>query len=542
MKVEKLFLRNFLIIEKAAIELSNGMTTVTGETGSGKSLFISAMKALKGHRVTKDLVGRWNDTGEISAEIVIEKEDLVLREKCEKYSVYLEDNRRLVVKRVFGAKTGAYINDLPVSVALLADIFGDHIEIGSQFENRELFKKDYRLSVLDAFIKNSDKLKEYQEVFREMKELETEISELRLTDDPGKRDYIEYQINELVKLETWEGEDVELAQKISFIENKSKILNLGKELDEILDSTTDKAQRAADIIDDLAKLSDVKGLDERIKSAAIEFSDIKRSFSVPDHDFEDEDPEEMRKRYDRVSSMLMKHSSADTGELLEKLEKMQFELEDLNEVPKKISKLTKELKKVQLVLDEKADALRETRLEGAPELEKKISGYLKKFGMEGVNLKVNVEKTESPGESGIDDVKFRINTTGSQKHSDISTLSGGELSRFLLSVKLVDREKGRLLLFDEIDSSIGGETARDASMEMKKNSKFNQIVVVTHFPQTAASADEHLVVEKKVSGGKVSANVRKLYKDEKTRELARMMGDSNSGRFNDTASEMLKEG
>jgi DNA repair protein RecN (Recombination protein N) len=237
----------------------------------------------------------------------------------------------------------------------------------------------------------------------------------------------------------------------------------------------------------------------------------------------------------------MKHSSDDTAELLDKLEKMQFELEDMNEVPEKISKLTKELKKIEIILDEKAEALRKTRLEGAPELEKKISGYLKKFGMEGVDLKVNVEKTDLAGQNGIDDVKFSINTTGSQKHSDISTLSGGELSRFLLSVKLVDREKGRLLLFDEIDSSIGGETARDASMEMKKNSKFNQIVVVTHFPQTAASADEHLVVEKKIIGGKVSANVRKLNKNEKIRELARMMGDSNSGRFNDTASEMVKE-
>jgi len=542
MKVEKLFLRNFLIIEKVAIELSNGMTTVTGETGSGKSLFISAMKALKGHRITKDLVGRWNDLGEISAEIIIEKEDSVLREKCKKYSIYLEDNSRMVVKRVFGGKTGAYINDSPVSIALLGDLLGDHIEIGSQFENRELFKKDYRLSVLDTFIKNSDKLKEYQEVFHEMKKFKGAISELRSADDPGKRDYLEYQIDELVKLETWEGEDVELSQKISFVENKSKILTLGKELDDILDSATDKAQRAADIIDDLAKLSDVKGLDERMKSVAIEFSDIKRSFSIPDYDFEDEDPEDMKKRYDKVSSMLMKHSSADITELLDKLEKMQFELEDLNEVPEKILKLTKELKKVQNILDEKAVVLRETRLEGAPELEKKISGYLKKFGMEGVDLKVNVEKTDIFGENGVDDVKFSINTTGSQKHSDISTLSGGELSRFLLSVKLVDREKGRLLLFDEIDSSIGGETARDVSIEMKKNSKFNQIVVVTHFPQTAASADEHLVVDKKVVGGKVFANVRKLNENEKIKELARMMGDSNSGRFNDTASEMLKEG
>ena len=160
------------------------------------------------------------------------------------------------------------------------------------------------------------------------------------------------------------------------------------------------------------------------------------------------------------------------------------------------------------------------------ELERKISGYLNKFGMEGVDLSIVIEKMDVAGENGIDDVKFRINTTGSDKHSDISSLSGGELSRFLLAVKLIDREKGRVLLFDEIDSSIGGETAKNASMEMKKNSKYNQIVVVTHFPQTAASADEHLVVEKRVLEGKVSAFIRSL---DKKREDKRAC--QNDGRF-----------
>jgi len=542
MKVEKLFLKNFLIIEKATIELSNGMTTVTGETGSGKSLFISAMKALKGQRISKELVGRWDSHGEITAEIKIEKDDAVLSERLKRYSIDPEENGRIVLKRIFGGKSGAYINDSPVSIAFLGNIFSDHIEIGSQFENRELFRNEYRLSVLDTFVRNEEKIDEYKSTYFEAKDLEKEIVELKRMDDPSKRDYLEYQINELEKLETWTDEDVELSEKISFVENRAGIMNLGSQLDNILDSLTDKAQSASDVIDDLSKLADFKDVSERIKSAAIELADIQRSFSVPEYDFEDIDPEDMKKRYDKISSMLMKHSCMNTGELVEKLEKMQFDLEDLNEVPQKIFKLSKDLEKVRSKLLKKAGSLRQTRVEGAPELEKKISGYLKKFGMDGVDLLVDIEKMEVPGESGIDNVKFKINTTGSKSHSDISTLSGGELSRFLLSVKLIDRDKGRLLLFDEIDSSIGGETAKNASKEMKRNSKYNQIVVVTHFPQTAACADEHLVVEKKVQSGNVSARIKKLSKDEKTKELARMMGDPNSGKFNDTASEMLKEG
>ena len=542
MKVEKFFLRNFLIIEKAVIELSNGMTTVTGETGSGKSLFISAMKALKGQRISKDLVGRWNSFGEITAEIKIEKEDCILKERFEKHSICPEDGGRIILKRLFGVKSGAYINDFPVSIALLGELFSDYIEIGSQFENRELFKKDYRVSVLDTFLKNHEKVKEYRNIYATVKDFEKKISELEVQDNPGKRDYLEYQINEIGKLEIRSGEDKDLSEKINYIDNRAKILTLGEELNNVLESLSDKAQKASDLAEDLAGLTDIKDIDERISSSSIELADIYRSFSLPDPDFEDADPEEMRKRFDKISSILMKHTCSDTEELFDKFEKMKFELEDLNEVPLRILQLKKDLEKAGRELYKKAEALRSIRQEGAPELKRKISEYLKKFGMYGVDLCVDIEKMDVAGENGIDDVVFRINTTGSDEHSDISSLSGGELSRFLLAVKLIDREKGRVLLFDEIDSSIGGETAKNASMEMKRNSKHNQIVVVTHFPQTAASADEHLVVEKKVVKGKVSAKIRKLDENEKTKELARMMGDSSSSMFNNSASEMLREG
>ena len=510
--------------------------------GSGKSLFISALKALKGHRINKDLVGRWGDTGEISAEVMLEEEDHVLKQRCEERSISLEDGNRLILKRVYGRKTGAYVNDSPVSVALFGELLGDHIEIGSQFENRELFRKEYRLAVLDTFIKNENELEKYRDIYFNMKKIEKDIAELEILDDRGKREYLEYQINEIDKLDIRRNEYSELSDKISFIENRSKIVALGEELVLVLESACENVEKAADLSDDLSKLTDLKDIAERLNSASIELADIRRGFSIPDHDLEDADPEELRKRYDRLSSMLMKHSCSDSSELLEKLEKMQFELEDLNEVPQKISHFKDELAKINSELLKKAEVLRKKRLEGAPELEKRIGGYLRKFGMEGVDLEVDVEKTASPGENGIDDVMFRMDTTGSSKHSDISTLSGGELSRFLLAVKLIDKERGRLLLFDEIDSSIGGETAKNASKEMKKNSKYNQVVVVTHFPQTAASADEHLVVEKKVVDGKVCAMIRKLNENEKTRELARMMGDSSSGMFNDSASQMLREG
>ena len=541
MKVEKIFLRNFLIIEKAVIKLSYGITTVTGETGSGKSLLISAMKALKGQRIGKNLVGRWDSSGEISAEIRVEESDKELKTMLDRHSIFSEDKNRLILKRVLGAKTGAYINDSPVSVNLLGKLFGDYIEIGSQFENRELFKKEYRLDIVDNFTGNNVAVAVYRELYKKMIETKEEIDELKKKDDPVKRDFLKYQLLEIEKLETFEGEYEKLAKQIRFLENRARIVQLGEEFGSLLESAGDKAENASYIARELSNLSEMKDFPERIKSVSIELDDIRRSFSLPSVEDEEMDPDEIRKRYDKISTALMKYSCTDTEELFNKMDAMQHEFKTLNETPEKISVLSRHLDKTMKKLMDQAKKLRETRLSAILRLEKKISGYLVKFGMDGVDFKIVLQKQEEPQEKGIDSAVFKINTIGSDELNSISSLSGGELSRLLLAVKLIDKEKGRLLLFDEIDSSTGGETAKNAAREMKRNSQFNQIVVVTHFPQTAVFANEHLLVEKKVKEGKMSVQIRKLNKDEKTREIARMMGDAHSEKFNTTASEMFME-
>ena len=189
-----------------------------------------------------------------------------------------------------------------------------------------------------------------------------------------------------------------------------------------------------------------------------------------------------------------------------------------------------------------AEELRKKRLKAIKPLEENILKYLLKFGMKGVKFSILLNKLEELNETGLDEVVFEINTIGTDKMFDITSLSGGELSRLLLAVKLIDDEEGKVILFDEIDSSIGGETARNAALEMKKNSQKNQIVVITHFPQTASLANTHIVVRKSVEKSEVETEISILDKEGRVKELARMMGKSDSADFLAAAEKMIAEG
>ncbi len=541
MKISSVFLKNFLIIKKSEIELSGGLTTVTGETGSGKSLFVSAMKALRGERIGKNLLGRWNDSGEISAQIILEECDSEIKKGLQNGGIDLEEGEPLVLRRLFGEKNGSYINDSPVGVSFLNEIFSDHIEIGSQFENRELFKKDYRMRIVDSKAGNLTKLAEYRTVFQKINECRHEIAALSKKDDPARREYLEYQINELETLQTYEGEDEKLQSRMKFIENRAKIIKLGSELSEFIENSSKDLARCDTLASQLEKLIDIKELSGRISAVSIEAEDISRSIStqLSKFDEDEENIEDVEKRFNTLSSLMIKHGVSSSLGLVEKMNRMSDELFEMDKVPQKIKELEKELKDLVKKGTEKALILRAGREKAVRKMETEILKYLDKFGMNGVKFSVRLDSINELNEFGLDEVEFSVNTIGTDKMFDISSLSGGELSRLLLSIKLVDDEEGKILLFDEIDSSIGGETAKSAADEMKRNSKKNQIIVVTHFPQTAACADRHILVEKSVSDGEISAEVKDLIPGERVKELARMMGDSDSSVFIRTAEKMI---
>ena len=443
----------------------------------------------------------------------------------------------LILRRIFGEKNGSYLNDSPVSASFLAEIFSDHIEIGSQFENRELFKKDYRMKIVDSLAGNLKDLEEYLNIFRKTVEFRNEIDALSKKEDSRKREYLEYQYSELEKLETYEGEEESLQNKIKFSENRSRIIKLSSELSEHLETSSKALSKAENSASSLEKIVELKDLSQRITAVSIETGDIARTAAAQfsKYDADDENIEEIEKRYNTLSTIMIKHGVSTSAALVQKMNLMSDELFEMDKIPQSIEKIKKELRSLTKNATEIALRLRSKREQHAKKLEDNILKYLIKFGMTGVRFTVAVKHLDELNETGLDEIEFSVNTIGTEKMFDISSLSGGELSRLLLAVKLVDDEEGKVLLFDEIDSSIGGETAKSAAAEMKRNSSKNQIIVVTHFPQTAAAAHKHIVVEKSAVNGEVSAVVKELTYEERVTELARMMGDSESNDLLKTA-------
>ncbi|MBO4440745.1 AAA family ATPase [bacterium] len=540
MKINTICLKNFLIIRKVSIPLSSGFTAITGETGSGKSLFVSAMKALRGEKITKSLLGKWGKSGEISAEITIEEGDSTLRQALSDNDIFFENNT-LILRRVFGEKNTTYLNDSPVSLALTSALLGDLIEIGSQFENRELFKKDYRMRIIDSKAGNTKLALEYKVIYHQIQALNREIEALGKQDDPAQRDYLEYQIGEIEKLETWDGEDEELSKKIKIVENREKIMKLGSELASCLENAAEELRRSDFLASEVTGLIDAEELSKRINASSIEIDDIHRStlHLLSAYDSEIDDVNEIRARYDRLSSLLFKHKVQSSTDLLKKADQLRDELSEIEKIPNKIKELQEELKKERKKAEKLAEELHKNRSAVVGPLEKQLLSYLVKFGMKTTRFSISLNKLDDLNETGFDDALFEINTIGTGKMAELTSLSGGELSRFLLAVKLLDDESGRVILFDEIDSSIGGEIAKNTALEMRGNSSKNQILMVTHFPQSAAVAQTHIVVEKNTDNGEAETDIRTLSRSERVRELARMMGDSTSEDFIATAEKMV---
>ncbi|HOW52292.1 MAG TPA: AAA family ATPase [bacterium] len=529
MKIRSIILRNFLIIQKADIDLDAGLTAVTGETGSGKSLFVEAVKLLLGGKSHKGMVGPWGKTGELSALVELGDADGLLRERLAALAIEPDEERFVTVRRVIGDKSLTYLNDSPVSAQSLTDLFADWMEISSQFENRELFKAEYQLSVLDGFAL-SDKLKaEYAAQWEKLQALRNEIETLKRQDDPARRDYLEFQIRELDEFRPKAGEEERLRQKMLLSENRKKLEALITKGDDGLQAAVEALHGADRAIADMAKITDLGDLPQRTASALIECRDLHRTLrSVAGRMDLDDADEELKGRWDKLSGLLMKHGVKDADGLIEKHIVMKRELADLIKTPDRVRELNREFFALKSEAEKTAQKMRKARLKTIAPLEKELTGYLLKFGMERIVFKIVVAQNEELSAAGLDTVRFMMNTIGSGELYPIKNLSGGELSRLLLALKLVDNDAGRFILFDEIDANIGGEIAARAAAELKENSKFNQILVVTHFPQTAAWADAHLVVEKSAEGEAMESTLHAVESDDRVRELARMMGDSSS--------------
>ena len=549
--IEKLYIKNYLIIKEAEIEFDKGLNILTGETGAGKSIILDALSMILGERADFSLIRSNSD------KLIIEGSFDFRRNKEVRdflVSKELDDNDGyVIIRRELNQKGTSrnFINDTPIQLSDLKE-FGDIIiDIHSQNEHQSLLKKETHIKILDNFIGPNDVLPEYSGLFEEYKVLVNEYMELTRRKDEliEKRDVIEFQLREINNVNPVKGEEPELENELSKVEN---VENIAQSIDTVLKILYDDEQSvypsvsiALKELKDAVKYdSDLGKLSEDLESSYITIKEVSNFLNNYKSGI-NFDPVRVEQIRDRLGSLnfLKKKYNMSVDELVDKAEVLSKELDMTENYDYELGKLKKRVEAQKDDVYKKAVELSKIRKKSVLELEKDVNTYLNEVGLESAEFKIDISNVIAGDEqenfsylvknekivlskSGIDNVEFLVKIN---KGSDFTPLrksaSGGEISRIMLAIKasLSGRDHVPILVFDEIDAGISGRIAGKVGRVMKKLANSHQIISITHLPQIAAMSERHFLIEKMDKGDETVTSIKTLSEDEKVQEVAKLI-------------------
>lgn len=556
--LKSLSIQNIVLINKAEIDFLPGLCILSGETGSGKSILLDALGLAIGFRSNLRLIGKLENKAFVNAYFDISKNKDCQKILKDNDLLTDEDANLLHIRRVIDENSSSkvYINDQQIGVNLLAKIGETLIEIHGQGEQHGLLNPSNHLAILDEFAQSENLLKNLKENYNSLKEIDEKISAIKAKADQIKqeKDYLEYSIRELENADVRENEETELVTKKDQIGAKEKIINFLSDLrSNLLQSNSESllAQRILirnqNIIanylsekkDEFEKISDeIDKQTSSIQSAISVIQETEKNILNSD----DGDLEEVEERLFFVRSLARKFNCKTENlpqiilEFQEKLSSIKNEEESCVELENQRLALLQTYKKF-------ADELSEKRKKSAVILSKKIEEELKFLKMESVLFKVELTKNIESEYSlkGYERARF-LSSINHNNFDDISKIaSGGELSRFMLAVKvsLMNVKSPPTMIFDEIDSGIGGNVADAVGKRLKTLSQKVQILVVTHQPQIAAKADVNYKISKIKENTEVKTVIEKLDSDAHKVEIARMLSGEKISKEAIVAAENL---
>lgn len=519
---------NFAVFENVSISFDSGFNVFTGETGSGKSILIEAIQLILGERASKDLIRKDKSSALIEGIFDIgENDNLYLT--LESLNIEIDKDDFLIISRELldNGKSINKVNGRTVPLSTIKAIGSFLIDIYGQFGHESLFKKENHIKLLDSLIHKelSPIINEYTDLFVRYNKLCNEIDILKekLLNKDNKIEQLKYEINEIDDALLKEYEEEELLAKIKKLSNVQEIK---KSLYEAIQNiNSDSLNNVYSI------LSKIQGYDEKLKDFLyrldIQLEELKLlSYDLRDYsDSLDLDEKELNNIENRMS--LINRLKRKYGFSIEKInEYRNSSYEELNlllAVDSKLNSLMMEKNKLYKLLIDKAETISNKRKKVKEFLEKQILVELNDLNMKNIKFKVNMEnKGISP--DGIDNVEFLISTNvGSDLNSVQKIVSGGEASRIMLAFKKIKSDVGQTMVFDEIDIGISGKTAQMSGVKMNYISVNNQVICVTHSPQIASISKNHYLIEKKVVGNNTYSTVKKLDKENKIYEIARLL-------------------
>ena len=541
-------IRNLALIRELEIEFGNGLNLLTGETGSGKSILVDALGLLLGARSSQEMIRSDCGTAVIEGVFEIDPGGSVAAKLAE--CGFESDDNTVLIRREISAsgRNRAYINSNLANVSLLKAVGERLADIHGQQEQRSLLELATHLEWLDHFGGNEALLKKVRDSYRRVAGIASQLQSLEMNEQERLRriDVLQFQIAEIQGVNPKPGEKEALEAERDFLSNREKILSLAGDMYATLYESESSVLAGINRIERL--LDQLEGYDsqwgthrEALQDCRYKLEDV--AYAARDYasrtDFNPERLEQVEQRLFGLEKLTRKYG-ASSNDIIEYQERCSRELDGLLSYAESSTRLAEELKRQLSVYSELAHELSQKRHRAAERLVQDIRKEFAALAMERMQLQVEFKPNRDEGDGeripafygldGIDHVEFLIAPNKGEEMKPLAKIaSGGELSRLMLSIKSLcgGEEKGRTLVFDEVDAGIGGRAAEAVGKRLKDISTENQVLCVTHLPQIAAFALHHFNVHKKVVGGRTETVVRRLNDQERIQELSRMLGGEN---------------
>mgnify|MGYP002656007899 FL=1 len=553
--LQTLSIKQFAIIDELEIHFSDGLTVLSGETGSGKSIIIDAIGQLIGMRASSDFVRHGEKKAIIEGIFDIDnsKEAISVLNELD---IDIDEDFLLVKREIFSSgKSICRINNQIVTLQDLRKVMQELLDIHGQHETQTLLKQKYHLKLLDDYAENqySSVKEQYETTFNEYKEKKKELEELQSADQAllQRLDLMKFQFEELQEASLKEGEITQLESDIKRIQNSEK---LSLALNNAHVTLTDEhaiTDRLYELSNHLQTIDDIipgrfKKLKEDIDQFYYTLEDAKHELydEMSNTEFDEQLLNELESRMNLLNNLKRKYGKT-IDELITYQSKLESEISKIENYEESTSQLKEEIDLLYEKVIKYGQSLSKERRIVARTLRDHIVAEIQNLQMKDANLEISFQPLETPTIEGIEFVEFLISPNKGEPLKSLNKIaSGGELSRIMLALKsiFVESRGQTAILFDEVDSGVSGQAAQKMAEKMRDIAKYIQVICISHLPQVASMSDHHLLISKMTKNDRTTTQVKELKKEDKIDEIARMIsGASVTELTRENAREMIAQ-
>ena len=541
--LNRLHVRNFILIDSLEIDFPEGLIIITGQTGAGKSILLGALSLVMGSKGDASLISGDAENCVVEAEFDVDPSDEALREELDENGVEW-DNGHLIVRRVVNrsGRSRAFVNDSPVSVQVLQSLASRLIDVHSQHQTLLLSDKNFQLSILDHYAGNSQLREECAAAWREMTSVKSELAQLesKLARMAADKEYNEAQYSQLEAASLQEGELEELEEEQKQLANAEEIKTCLSNAEELFTSASSLEGMSMDSsLKEASKLLSKAGrfvpslseLSERVDSCRRELDDILSEISTVNSrtDLSPEHLEQVESRMSLLYGLMQKHSCSNIAELIAVRERYSEMLFDSTQMDERKADLESRLAAVSVKLNSLADRLHESREAASASFAANIQDSIRDMELPYSVFEVSLDEA-ALGATGRDTIVFRFSATGKNPVEVAKCASGGEMSRIMLALKamMACYAKMPTMIFDEIDTGVSGSVADKMGSVICAMGEHMQVFAITHLPQVAAKGSAHYLVSKEIdpASGSAVSKIERLSDEQRVLELARMLSGS----------------